>query len=154
MKLKRGEPEITVVNGQKIHRIKKDVCRGFLSRVIRECGMNADQVSVLFTDDAVMRKYNREYRHEDRTTDVISFPAGGKNMEGLVNIGDIVISVPAAFRQAQEAGWSLEKEIKKLLVHGLLHLAGFNHETDGGKMKKMENVLCKKLIAGRSMNRW
>lgn len=145
---KRKELEITIINDQKLHRIRNDVYRRFVGSIIRESGMKADQLSIFFTDDNGMRKYNREYRHEDRTTDVISFPAGEKNMEGLINMGDIIISVPTAFRQARRAGWSMEKEIKKLLVHGLLHLAGFDHETDRGTMKEMEDATCKKLIAG------
>lgn len=149
----RNRLEITLVNGQKARRINVVPFRNFIRSLMREFGVKPDQVSVLFTDDATMRKFNLKFRKKDRTTDVLSFPGGEETMEGLVNLGDIVISVPTAFRQAREAGWPLATEIKKLLTHGILHLMGYDHETDHGLMRALEKDCLKKLTTGRSSRR-
>jgi probable rRNA maturation factor len=94
---------------------------------------------VLLTTDRKMRRLNRQFRGKDKTTDVLSFPAP----EAIVNevAGDLAISVPAALRQAQQQGHTLGIEIKVLMLHGLLHLAGFDHEKDDGQMAKRERRL-------------
>jgi len=94
------------------------------------------QVSVLLTTDGKIRRLNRQFRGKDKTTDVLSFPA----LEGEV-AGDLAISVPTARRQACEQGHTLSTEIKVLMLHGLLHLAGFDHERDKGEMARRERLL-------------
>lgn len=84
------------------------------------------ELSVLFTGDAEMKTLNRQWRGKDKTTDVLAFPAGGG--PGPDTLGDVVISVPVARKQAAKAGWSMEKEALFLLIHGLLHLMGYDHE--------------------------
>jgi probable rRNA maturation factor len=99
-----------------------------------------------------MRTLNRQYRGKDRTTDVLSFslregPFSEVQPEVL---GDIVIAVPTAARQAAEAGHALGREIEVLLVHGLLHLLGYDHERGGNeerRMKRRELQLLKRLSA-------
>ena len=90
------------------------------------------EVSVLFCGDRRMRTLNRTYRRKDRSTDVLAFPAGGELL------GDIVVSVPYASRQARRRGEPASREIDRLLVHGLLHLSGYDHETDNGEMDALE----------------
>lgn len=97
------------------------------------------QVSVLLTTDLAVRKLNRRFRGKNKATDVLSFPAGGPGAEDLA--GDLAISVPMARRQADEQGHRLLIEIKVLILHGLLHLAGYDHETDDGQMARRERVL-------------
>jgi len=97
------------------------------------------QVSVLLTTDAAIRKLNRQFRGKNKATDVLSFPAGGPAASGMA--GDLAISVPTAHRQAAEQGHTLSVEIKVLLLHGLLHLAGYDHETDTGQMARRERLL-------------
>lgn len=97
------------------------------------------QVSVLLTTDLAVRKLNRRFRGKNKTTDVLSFPADGPGAEDLA--GDLAISVPMARRQASEQGHRLLIEIKVLILHGLLHLAGYDHETDDGQMARRERVL-------------
>jgi probable rRNA maturation factor len=97
------------------------------------------QVSVLLTTDAAIRRLNRQFRGKDKATDVLSFPAGGVGAEEIA--GDLAISVPTARRQAVEQGHPLSTEIKVLILHGLLHLAGYDHETDEGKMARRERIL-------------
>jgi probable rRNA maturation factor len=97
------------------------------------------EVTVLLTTDAAIRKLNRQFRSKDKATDVLSFPAEGIGAEGIA--GDLAISVPTALKQAVEQGHPLATEIKVLLLHGLLHLAGYDHEADEGKMARREGLL-------------
>ena len=99
------------------------------------------QVTVLLTTDAAIKKLNRQFRGKNTATDVLSFPASG--LGGMA--GDLAISVTTALGQAAEQGHSLSTEIKVLVLHGLLHLAGFDHEVDDGKMARRERALRAKL---------
>ena len=99
------------------------------------------QVTVLLTTNAAIRKLNRRFRGKNEATDVLSFPASG--LGGIA--GDLAISVTTALGQAAEQGHSLSTEIKVLILHGLLHLAGFDHEVDDGQMARRERVLRAKL---------
>lgn len=118
------------------------------------------QVSLLLTGDAQMREMNREFRGADRSTDVLSFPMldyledGGVEDDQLVGdtdpetgevmLGDIVVSMETAARQAEEYGHSPERELAYLAVHGLLHLRGYGHEREGGRRRmraKEEEIL-------------
>ncbi len=98
------------------------------------------EVSVLLIGDGAMRTLNRRYRGKDRTTDVLSFPLREGTFSGVQHqlLGDIVISVPAAARQAKAAGETLLDEIDRLLVHGFLHLLGYDHERGGAEARRME----------------
>ena len=97
------------------------------------------QVTVLLTTDAAIAKLNRQFRGKNKATDVLSFPAQGVGAEGIA--GDVAISVTTAMGQAAEQGHSLSTEIKVLILHGLLHLAGYDHEADDGKMARRERLL-------------
>ena len=99
------------------------------------------EVGVLLTTDRAIRRMNRQFRGKDKATDVLSFPAGSpaQNREGIT--GDVAISVDAARRQAAALGHSLGAELKILILHGLLHLAGYDHESDGGRMARRELAL-------------
>ena len=101
------------------------------------------QVTVLLTTDAAIRKLNRQFRGKNKATDVLSFPAEGVGAEEIA--GDLAISVTTALGQAAEQGHSLATEIKVLILHGLLHLAGYDHEVDEGKMARREKLLRGKL---------
>ena len=100
-------------------------------------------MSVLLTSDATMRRLNRQFRGKNKTTDVLSFPAGDEVKEEIA--GDLAVSVPTARRQAEERDHSLSTEIKVLMLHGLLHLAGYDHEGDEGQMFRRERALRAKL---------
>ena len=104
----------------------------------REAVRLRGQVTVLLTGDAAIRRLNKQFRGKNQPTDVLSFPAL-EMVEGVA--GDLAISVETARRQAQEQGHALSVEIKVLMLHGLLHLAGYDHETDNGKMARRERVL-------------
>jgi probable rRNA maturation factor len=114
--------------------------------LLRSIGLPKAELSVLFLGDCAMRTLNRQYRGKDTTTDVLSFSLREGSFPSIQPdmLGDIVISVPRAARQARESGHSLACEIEHLLVHGLVHLLGYDHERgprDACKMKRMERRL-------------
>lgn len=94
-------------------------------------------VCVALLSDARVRALNRQFRRVDKATDVLSFPCAP--LDG--SIGDVVIATGVARRQAREAGHSLAVELKVLALHGLLHLMGYDHETDDGQMARVERRL-------------
>jgi probable rRNA maturation factor len=98
----------------------------------------AGEVSVLLTTDEGIRGLNRRFRKKNKATDVLSFPVDDLQFG---NAGDLVISVETAARQAEEHGHSLAVELRVLMLHGLLHLAGMDHEADGGEMARAEFAL-------------
>ena len=103
---------------------------GYAARVLREAAKKQSarlgltrELSLALVRDRRMRALNREWRGKDRPTDVLSFPQHGRS------IGDVVISLDTARRQAREGGWSLAAELRRLLAHGLLHCLGHDHQT-------------------------
>ena len=110
----------------------------------------AGSVSVLLAGDEEIRRLNREFRGKDKATDVLSFPAG--ESAGRTKIaGDLAISVETAAREAEKRGHSLDLELRVLLLHGILHLAGYDHETDAGEMERKEIALRKRLELADSL---
>ena len=125
-----GGLQVTVVSG--------------VGRAIRVPGLRAwlvsiapaaarGDVSVAFVSDARIRALNRQYRRIDAATDVLSFPSDEPG-----SLGDIVIAAGVARRQARAAGHGFGVEARVLALHGLLHLLGYDHETDGGRMRRLE----------------
>ena len=114
--------------------------RADLQALLRAEGLHAAEVSVLLVGDRAMRTLNRRYRGKDRTTDVLSFPMREGRFSRMCRelLGDIVICGPAAGRQARSAGVTLREETGRLLVHGLLHLLGYDHERGGREARRME----------------
>lgn len=96
-------------------------------------------VSVAIVPDTRVRLLNRQYRKKDAPTDVLSFPSGERGF-----LGDIVIAAGVAQRQARAAGHSLQTELRVLALHGLLHLLGYDHEHDDGRMARFEQRLRRK----------
>ncbi|HWE83740.1 MAG TPA: rRNA maturation RNase YbeY [Terracidiphilus sp.] len=111
---------------------------GFL-RTSQEAVRLKGLVTVLLTTDAAIRRLNRRFRGKNKPTDVLSFPAVDVSRGEVA--GDLAISVETARRQSIEQGHSLATEIKVLILHGLLHLTGFDHETDAGAMERRERAL-------------
>lgn len=116
--------------------------QAFLRRARHAAGVTGE-ISVLLTNDRKMRRLNREFRGKDKPTDVLSFPVapfpGSKAKRTFA--GDLAISLDTAARQARTLHHSLELEVRILLLHGLLHLAGYDHETDSGEMDAREEEL-------------
>jgi len=105
-------------------------------------------VSVFLTDDKTIQELNKTYRNKDKPTDVLSFPINEKVGDWLL-LGEIVISVDTAKRQASSLGHSLQEELKRLLVHGFVHLLGYDHELGGEEERKffaLEEYVLKNLL--------
>ncbi|MCC6591263.1 MAG: rRNA maturation RNase YbeY [Bryobacterales bacterium] len=95
----------------------------------------------LLTDDKELQRLNREFLGKDYATDVLSFPAGNRS----AGLGELAISVERAREQADEHGHKFLEEVRVLMLHGVLHLMGMDHETDGGRMRRAESRWRKKL---------
>jgi probable rRNA maturation factor len=114
----------------------------FLRRALQAVGLDGE-VDVLLTTDAEIRRLNRTFRGKNKATDVLSFPAPREIAQE--HAGDLAISLDTAAQQAESFGHSLDAEVRILLLHGLLHLAGMDHEIDRGEMAKRESELRKEL---------
>jgi probable rRNA maturation factor len=101
-------------------------------------------LSVVFVDSREMRAMNDRYLGRDYATDVLSFSYNGMWIEGRLFLGEIVIAPEVAALQAARYGMRPEKEMRKLLVHGILHLLGYNHETDSGQMNRIQAKLLRR----------
>jgi probable rRNA maturation factor len=110
----------------------------FLNRARAAVGLRGE-VDVLLADDSTLRQLNKTFRNKNKPTDVLSFPA--PSAFAAKHAGDLAISLDTAARQAKTYGHTLAEEIKILLLHGLLHLSGEDHETDNGKMALREAEL-------------
>lgn len=106
-------------------------------RILAAAGSPRGELSVNLIGDRRMRRLNLDYRGQDRTTDVLAFAFREVPGPASPLLGDVAISVPAAVRQARDAGHSLEDELATLLVHGILHLLGFDHERSPAEARRM-----------------
>jgi probable rRNA maturation factor len=120
--------------------IPREALVSFALDVLGRLGLEGE-VGIKVCGNRPVAEMNERYRNKSGPTDVLSFPNGGPAPDGGVYIGDILIAAPVAARAAAEAGHPLEVELRRLILHGLLHLAGFDHEVDGGTMARKERVL-------------
>ncbi|HUI69860.1 MAG TPA: rRNA maturation RNase YbeY [Spirochaetia bacterium] len=139
------------VEGKPIPRWRGKVQR-FCARVLHAAGASQWELSLLLCDDEKMRALNRQYRGKDSTTDVLSFPREAARLprtrllDGAVVTGDIAISMDMVRRNAGEYGVTEDEELKRLLVHGILHCAGMDHGTTGrGRMLSFQESLLRAL---------
>jgi len=109
-------------------------------------GTGRAEVGVLVCDDATIRSLNRHFRGKDATTDVLSFSGQAGEPGGLPYLGDVAISLETARRQAAERGVGLERELEVLLLHAVIHLCGYDHESDDGEMAALESRLRRELL--------
>jgi len=138
---------IEVINRQRRHKTKAKVWRNFTERALEAVGRPDRSVTVVFVGDAAIRKLNQQFRGQNYSTDVLSFPTAPENFESEdeSKLGEVVISLNRARSQARENGLSFAHEVQQLILHGLLHLCGYDHETDHGEMNRLELNLRKKL---------
>lgn len=131
---------IDIVNLQRKINIDNSAIRSFTETLSTSVPDAAGRVfSVAFVNDGRMKQLNELFRGKSTTTDVLSFPHEPDEFDpDKDNLGDIVISAEQAAKQATENGLSLEAEIKQLILHGVLHLCGYDHETDNGEMNARE----------------
>jgi len=129
-----------VILRRKLDGISATALARFAARARRAAGLGRSDVDVLITNSREMRKLNQRFMRKDRPTDVLSFPA---TVHGFA--GEIAISADVARRSARELGHPLATELKVLMLHGMLHLAGHDHESDKGEMARLEQTLRRRL---------
>ena len=133
---------IEVVNRQRRLQIDTRAWSNFAAKALAALGKNESSATIAFVSDKKIRELNRQFRNIDKATDVLSFPS---DEPGDMDLGDVAVSVDTAAAQAKENGLKFEEEIAQLILHGLLHLSGYDHETDNGEMNRLELRLRKKL---------
>lgn len=129
-----------VINCQRRRRVNARALERFAARLRRALRLGPGSFTVALVSDQRSAALNRRYRRRAQATDVLSF-AGGENG----SLGDVVIAVETARRQARRYRHSLDEEIKLLMLHGALHLLGYDHETDQGRMNRRERALRRRL---------
>ena len=139
---------VDVVVRPRVARLSRPALSAFVRRLASAAPKSpASSVTVCLAGDALVRRLNKAYRGKDKTTDVLSFPSGLERApDGSRHLGDVVISVPQARRQAAREGRALNRELRLLLIHGYLHLLGYDHEVDDGRMKRLESRLARRLL--------
>jgi probable rRNA maturation factor len=137
---------------------------GWVKKIVRQV-LKAEgvalpyEVSLVFTDSETVKQLNRDYRGVDEPTDVLAFymlPQKGSDdsfalpPDGVTRLGEVIISYPQAAEQAKEQGHSLESELALLIIHGILHLLGYDHEKpeEESKMREMERKLLERCLPG------
>ena len=121
--------------------------------ILSDVGEASAELGILFVGDQRMRSLNRQYRGKDRTTDVLAFALREAPHSSSSVLGDVVIAVPTAVRQAKEGQRSLDEELTVLLVHGILHLCGYDHERsekEARRMQRRERMILRSLARARS----
>ena len=122
------------VSGAAVPRFSRRAIAAFARRVLRATGQGGiDELSIALVDDRTMRGLNRKFRRKDITTDVLTFP------------DEVVISVDQARRQARDERHSLATEVRYLILHGILHALGYDHERDEGQMNTLEMKVRRKV---------
>jgi probable rRNA maturation factor len=142
------ELEVLVLNRQRQRKVNPSSLQRFMLSLIREVPPGgADEMALCLVSDRRMKEYNRQFRGRNEPTDVLSFPGdGAADAEGRVHLGDIVISVSSAARQARLERHSLARELKILALHGYLHLLGYDHERDKGRMIRLQRKVARQLL--------
>ncbi|OLB37355.1 MAG: rRNA maturation RNase YbeY [Acidobacteria bacterium 13_2_20CM_57_17] len=143
-------------NRQRAVRVARRPLEVFLRRVKRELGLDKADLTVCLVTDAEIARMNETFRRKNGPTDVLSFPTvtrrrpvrlgrDSRTVEVGANLGDIAISPATARRYAKKYGRKFSSELRVLILHGVLHLLGYDHETDRGEMDRVERKLRKRL---------
>jgi probable rRNA maturation factor len=136
-----------VVTRQRRRKIVAKQWREFTEEALRAIGGDSRSATIVFVSDDAIRKLNRRFRGKNVATDVLSFPTEAEpfEVEDGSHLGDVVVSVERAAAQAKANELSFSGEVEQLILHGLLHLCGYDHESDDGKMNQLELKLRKRL---------
>jgi probable rRNA maturation factor len=139
--------EVVLLNRQRRQRIDASRLRRLLEGAASSLRVSGE-LALVFTSDRVLRRLNSRYRGKDAATDVLSFPGGRET-----GLGDIVISVDSAARNARGRGRTVRQELDALALHGFLHLLGYDHETDDGTMRRLERRMLRLRSSARQRRR-
>ncbi len=131
------------VTGAAVPRFSRREIAQFVRRILIALRVDDDihEVSIAIVDDEAMRNLNRQFRKKNKTTDVLTFPADATDADPQAHgrpLGDIVISIDQGRRQAADQRHSVATEVRYLILHGILHALGYDHETDSGEMNALE----------------
>jgi probable rRNA maturation factor len=132
---------VEVVNRQRACKVPKRDWSELGNKILKQLGRDGSSATIAFVSDRKSQELNRTFRGIDKPTDVLSFPSG----DGGSELGDIAVSIQKAVVQAKQNGLSMEREIAQLILHGLLHLCGYDHESDNGEMNRLELQLRRRL---------
>ena len=132
---------VEVVNRQRTSKVPTRDWSELGDRILKLIGRDGAGATIAFISDRKSRELNHTFRGVDRPTDVLSFPSD----DGGPNLGDVAVSIETARVQAKQNRLTLEQEIAQLILHGLLHLSGYDHETDNGEMNRLELRLRRQL---------
>ena len=138
---------IELINRQRARKINARKWREFAEQALQTIDSTKQSVTIVFVSDAAIKKLNRQFRDKNYSTDVLSFPTKAEDFESdnQSHLGEVVISVERAAAQAKENGLTFSNEVEQLILHGLLHLSGYDHDTDNGEMNRLELRLRRKL---------
>jgi probable rRNA maturation factor len=142
-------PEVVLQSSTRWVGLDGTALRHWLEELLAAVAPDHASLGVRLCGDRSMRAINRDFRARDEVTDVLSFPSGGDpQADGLEggHLGDVVLCVPQAKRQAERLGHSLGREVETLLLHGVLHCQGYDHETDRGEMDRLERRLRRRWV--------
>lgn len=134
---------IEIINRQKKTPIRTKPLKRLLEELITHYGLGETEISLVFVGDQAIRTLNRKFLKKDKPTDVLSFPLGEAGADGKFYLGDIVIGIPVADKQSRQKGHSLERELKFLILHGFLHLLGYDHSAG---IEEQEDIMKKRLV--------
>ncbi|MFP4668659.1 MAG: rRNA maturation RNase YbeY [Desulfosalsimonas sp.] len=131
--------EVLITNRQNLFRISEESIRSTASALLEALGKTGAELSLLIVDDEQIAEINKTYLGRTGPTNVIAFPMGDSGFAGIQPelLGDVVISVETADREASDAGYLMEERFTELLIHGILHLLGYDHETNEQDAKQM-----------------
>ncbi|MDM7994813.1 MAG: rRNA maturation RNase YbeY [Acidobacteriota bacterium] len=135
---------IQVQNRQRRFGLRKEAVVWFCEAALRLMNQAGQELSIAFIGPGEMQTINARYLGHDYATDVLSFCYGDLRLDGRTFLGEILIAPQVAAKQAARFGMHPEKELRKLLVHGILHLLGYNHETDRGQMQRLQAKLLRR----------
>jgi probable rRNA maturation factor len=142
--LKRMQSRIQVINRQRRVRINRKAVISFCVAALRSLNQPPTTVSVALVNRQEIHALNSRYRDKDYATDVLSFSYEKTVLEDGPFLGEIVLAPEIADKQASTYHTTLERELRKLLVHGILHLLGFDHESDRGRMNRIQTKLMRR----------
>ena len=135
---------IQIRNKQRRHIIYPSSIASFCAAVLKSFDQESSALSIAFVSPREMRLINRNYHGHDYATDVLSFCYEGEEVDAIPFLGEIVIAPEVAFTQAVRRQTSLDQELRRLLVHGVLHLLGYDHEVDRGRMNRIQAKLVRR----------
>jgi len=137
-----------ILNRQRRHRVSVSRLRQFMTLLSQRLRLDSQTFTIVLASDRAIRRLNRDFRNQDKPTDVLSFPTGQEGPPHLdkAGLGDMILSVETARRQAFARHHSLERELCVLVIHGLLHLLGYDHQVDRGEMRRKELKLQRELL--------